>query len=542
MLGAVDGHVAAGVAIGLGSGGVSGDLAGQDLSLHSGLNLAASVGVQDVVVLGHILDGVEIVVSQGVDAVGQTANGSGQSGDSHSALALVVVAGGLHQIGVGHGDGDQFLVGVRIHLGQHALAALAGGGGGVGLSVGGGDGDLVGHLHTVNEQIQTIVVHHVLAQQVVQVVLAHLGGVGGGGGIGVGANGSGLVGPAGAGTAEVVAAILVHLQIALIQLLAQLHDPGAGVDNSAGGGQALDGAGIGLAAGDEVVADLTSLNLDAVGVDLDGVVVGLNSAGLQGVQHQLSQVVAGHGLDDAGLHIDEQVDLVGLLDGGELPVILKVGLELEVTQGLHQHQSGLGSGDRLVTAVGGGADTGSDAVGVAGGYIGFSPCGDIGKGAGALVVGYAVVHQVGHDHGHLITGDQCVGVEVAVLVAGHNTDFLENFDGFLILLGRHIVVGRAGADYHQAHDHDGSQSQAKGPLQVSHSGFLLKFFGPRTCAAFRTISQLTAFRPGTRNRRESCPFLCRPSAEALWSAPWQRSGAALRPVSSREPLFYSGHC
>ena len=78
--------------------------------------------------------------------------------------------------------------------------------------------------------------------------------------------------------------------------------------------------------------------------------------------------------------------------------------------------------------------------------------------------------------GHLVAGDVGVGVELAVLVAGHDTDFLENFDGFHVVFGRHIDVARAGTDYHQAHDHDGSQSQAKSPFQVSHSGFLLKFF------------------------------------------------------------------
>ena len=46
---------------------------------------------------------------------------------------------------------------------------------------------------------------------------------------------------------------------------------------------------------------------------------------------------------------------------------------LEVAQGLHQHQSGLGGGDGLVAAVGGGAHAAGDAVGVAGGHIGLGP-------------------------------------------------------------------------------------------------------------------------------------------------------------------------
>ena len=133
-------------------------------------------------------------------------------------------------------------------------------------------------------------------------------------------------------------------------------------------------------------------------------------------------------------------------------------------------------------------------MGVAGGHIGFSPGRHVGKGSGASVVGHLVVQHVGHDDGHLVAGDVGVGVELAVLVAGHNTDGLENFDGFLILLGRHIGVARAGADYHQAHDHDGSQSQAKSPLQVSHSGFLLKFFRGDFLKIPRIFEVLRTFR------------------------------------------------
>ena len=165
-----------------------------------------------------------------------------------------------------------------------------------------------------------------------------------------------------------------------------------------------------------------------------------------------------------------------MLGGLHQPVIAEIGLILEVAQGLQQHQSGLASSDGVVAAEGLGVVAGDDAVGVTGSHIGLGPGGYVAEGRSALVAGHGVVQQVGHDHGHLITGDVGVGVEVAVLVAGHNTDGLENFDGFLILLGRHIDVARAGADYHQAHDHDGSQSQAKSPFQVSHSGFLLKFF------------------------------------------------------------------
>ena len=313
------------------------------------------------------------------------------------------------------------------------------------------------------------------ADSLVQSLLGDLDSPGLLGGVGILADLAGLIGPDVGGTVEIVAA-LVLFQVAVVQLLAQFHDGALSRAGGGGGLQIADGAGISLVAGDIIVGDLAGLYDHTVGVDLDGVVVSLDHAGLQSVQNQLSQVVAGHGLGNAGVHIFKQLDLASLLDGGELPVVLEVGLILEVAQGLHQHQSGLGGSDGVAAAEGLGVVAGDDAVGVAGGHIGFSPGGHISEGAGALVVGYAVVQQVGHDHGHLVAGDLSVGVEVAVLVAGHDADFLENFDGFLILLGRHIGVARAGADYHQAHDHDGSQSQAKSPFQVSHSGFLLKFF------------------------------------------------------------------
>ena len=66
-----------------------------------------------------------------------------------------------------------------------------------------------------------------------------------------------------------------------------------------------------------------------------------------------------------------------------------------------------------------------------------------------------------------------IGIEVALIVADHDADGLEDFDGFLIVLRSHVRVARAGAHDHQAQDHDGSESQAESPLQVSHWGFLL---------------------------------------------------------------------
>ena len=316
-----------------------------------------------------------------------------------------------------------------------------------------------------------------LGNQGVQVALGHLVSVGSQRSVGISAHLVQVVHPLSTGTAIGVGGVLSTAQVAVVQLLTQLHDVTLG--GNAGGGstpQGVNGAGIGLLAGDILIFHAVG-DSDVAHSDVLARLVGLDHARLQSVQNQLGHVVAGHSLPHAGVHIVEQADLVALGDGGQLPVAVEVAVILEVAQSLHQHQSGLSSGHSLVAAVGGGAGAGGDAVGPAGSHIGLGPGGHVGEGAGASVGGHAVVHQVGHHNRHLITGDQLVRIEVSVLIAHHDADFFQNGNGFHVILGGNIRIGSsAGAHDHQTGDHGGSHAQAENPLQVSHWNSSLHIF------------------------------------------------------------------
>ena len=280
------------------------------------------------------------------------------------------------------------------------------------------------------------------------------------------------------GALEVVAAAGVLLQVAVEQVLAQLHGVAAVV--------ALviaDGGVLAVAAGAVVIGHAAQVDDSAVrGGDAAGGAVGLHHGGLQGVQGDLGHLVAGHGRIAGGVDAVKQLNLGGLLDGGHPPVGAEILGKLEVAQGLHHHQSGLHSGDGVVGAVLGGADAAGDAVGIAGGHIGVGPLRHVGEGdAGAYKVLYLQVQQVGHDHGHLGAGHVLVGVEVAVLIADHHGDGLHDTNGFLVVLGSHVGIARsAGADRHHANQHHGGDSQTESPLQVSHRIFLLLDFWARS--------------------------------------------------------------
>ncbi len=121
------------------------------------------------------------------------------------------------------------------------------------------------------------------------------------------------------------------------------------------------------------------------------------------------------------------------------------------------------------------------------GHIGLSPLGHVGEGAGALVAGHSVVQQVAHHNRHLVTGDLGLGIELAVLIADHDADGLQDLNGFLVLLGSHIGIARgAAAHYHQTRDHGGGEAQAESTLQVSHWNSSLIF---SSCGGFVIFSQ-----------------------------------------------------
>src|SRR5699024_274508 len=151
---------------------------------------------------------------------------------------------------------------------------------------------------------------------------------------------------------KVVAGVVTQLQVAHVQLLAQLHDVAADqVAVVVGAAAVVNGGSIGLVAGDVVVLHVVGDSHITDGAAALG--LGLHGAGLQGVQHQLSHIVTGHGSGHSGVHAHEQVDVVGLLHSGQLPVSAEVRGVLEIAQGLHQHQGGLGSGHGVAATIDG---------------------------------------------------------------------------------------------------------------------------------------------------------------------------------------------
>ena len=134
---------------------------------------------------------------------------------------------------------------------------------------------------------------------------------------------------------------------------------------------------------------------------------------------------------------------------------------------------------------GGGGPAGHDLAGIGSANRAASPAvgaAHVLKGAGAYIIRGGQAQQVGHDDSHLSTADGGVGTEVpGVLVADHDGHGLQNLNGLDVF--RVVNVGEArsaGTDDHHAQEHNGSQSQTEGPLQVSHSDFLLTiFFGLR---------------------------------------------------------------
>ena len=291
----------------------------------------------------------------------------------------------------------------------------------------------------------------------------------------IGADGLGVILPVAGGALKVVGGV-GELQLAVVQLLAQLHDGGVVGGAHGGGAHIADGGGKGLVAGDVDIVHLAAGGDDvAVGVDeVQGVAVRLHHAGLQGVQRHLRHLITGQGGVDGGVHAVEQADLVGLQHGGGLKAGGVVALVLEVAQGAHQHRGGLHGGHGGAGVVHALAAAGHDAVGVAGANPAPRPVVDVVKGADCFVVVIIQVQQLAHDNRHLGAVDGTLRAK-APLVAHHHLDGLQNLDRFDVVGFRDIVIARsrAGTDDHHAKQHDRGQSQAEGPLQVSHSDFLL---------------------------------------------------------------------
>ena len=462
---------------------VSGHLALDGLSQVDGLDLLVGHSDQDIVLIGVAVQVIKVIGGQ--SGILDVHEGLVQNVQLQLLVVLVVVAVNLSHIGVD--DGDDHVVGVIVdeHLGGGTLLddILAG------IIVVVLD-DVVAQIHLLSHAVHDHgevgvavlqVVVDVAAHQIVQVLLLDGGGVNSVSVVSVGADLLVLIGPLHGRTAEVVIRTVGLDQVAVVQILTQLDGVLAVHLGVVDLGVLAVGAGAGiigsLAAGDD---DVTHLHVAAV-------LLGLNQISLQGVQDHLSHVVTGQGLLGASGNTVEQTGGATVLGGLHQPVRAEVGAVLEVAQGLQQHQGSLTGGDSVAAAVGLGVVAAGDAVGVAGSHIGLSPLGHVGEGAGALVAGHSVVQQVAHHNRHLVTGDLGLGIELAVLIADHDADGLQDLNGFLVLLGSHIGIARgAAAHYHQTRDHGGGEAQAESTLQVSHWNSSLIF---SSCGGFVIFSQ-----------------------------------------------------
>ena len=416
-------------------GGDLGHLAGDLAGGSHGLDLRGllAVGKEDHIV--HVIAGSLKLLAVGHRSLGQV-------GDDHIGLLVLIHVVLTHHrgdlAGVGVYDGDDhrtLLTGGDILLGDKdlhhgavagtqqsvvvALGHIALGEGAAGGAVQvDGPGVLVGVSQGLAHGVEQLLAGDLAAQYVVGLV----GGnhdlltlvVPGAGGTGKGIGGDGGV----------------DLQAAVEELLAQLNGILAIVQHLVGHSLGVVGG-----AGDVLVLHIAG-NGDVAHDDGRAVLGGLNHGGLQGVQSQLSHIVAGQSVVGAGVDVLKQVNGRGLLNGGDLPVAAEVGAVLEVAQSLHHHQAGLHGGNGIVGAVGGGAGTAGHAGGIAGGHIGTGPLRHISKGDGSVLeVLHLQTQQIGHHNGHLGAGDLLVGVEVSILIADHHANGLHHGNGLLVVVG-----------------------------------------------------------------------------------------------------------
>ena len=207
--------------------------------------------------------------------------------------------------------------------------------------------------------------------------------------------------------------------------------------------------------------------------------VQLNHVGVQSIVDHLGGIVTGQ--QGVGVQIGQvlvKTVLVGQHVGVDGPVVAhQAGLLGVVAQHAQQHLGGLGGAHgagRIKLVVAAASD---DAVGGAVLNVGLCPMAlDVGKGGGVLDAQHGIHTAVDGDAehlGHLGTGHGAGGVKVAAVFltiddaqGSHGRNGVLVYD--LIRIGEIARVHRAGADTHHAHEHDGGQSQAESPLEVSH--------------------------------------------------------------------------
>ena len=507
------------------------DRLSQDISIGV-IHGVGGVALDDIVVLGHVVVSVHVLklnigVSIGVEGllahVGHLGGGEGDVNNGVD-LAVVVIVVSLHSGGLvaAHIQAVNQLTGVESG-GGHIAVHLVGGAVNLDLAVldslnltgsalhdQGAVGGGIDAVHILAVLIQNL---DLLADQVAVVTLdlgvlalggdaVHVQGVSalavllhvGQHSVAVGDQGQvlvahGLVGVLGHGV------LAVNILGLLLQgVLASIKRSGAtvrllqSVDSILtavvdGAVQSLDG-----------IVNRAVLDLDnphALGAGHDGLGAGvavlaggvvasgvqLNHVGVQSIVDHLGGIVTGqHGV---GVQIGQflvKTVLVGQHVGVDGPVVAhQAGLLGAVAQHAQQHLGGLGGAHgagRIKLVVAAASD---DAVGGAVLNVGLCPGTlDVGKGGGVLDAQHGIHTAVDGDAehlGHLGTGHVAGGVKVAAVFltiddaqGSHGRNLVYD----LIRIGEIARVHRAGANTHHAHEHDGGQSQAESPLEVSH--------------------------------------------------------------------------
>ncbi|MPM75457.1 hypothetical protein SDC9_122450 [bioreactor metagenome] len=214
-------------------------------------------------------------------------------------------------------------------------------------------------------------------------------------------------------------------------------------------------------------------HVDVLAGDADIVALVLHLGGLQGVQRQLAGLLAGHA-GVAGEGSDEVVVQAGdRADGSDLHGPAGAGEALDVTlvaqsaqQHLREGEAGQGAGGtegavRVAVDVAGGlAVRDNRGKGVGHGHVLVRSGRDL-QGSGGL----GADHQRNDDLGGGAAGQSPSGLEVAALIAGDDTELVENRNCFLVLnftlVGEVLVLGGAGANGDQRHGHNQRHYQRK---------------------------------------------------------------------------------
>ena len=507
------------------------DRLSQDISIGV-IHGVGGVALDDIVVLGHVVVSVHVLklnigVNIGVEGllahVGHLGGGEGDVNDGVD-LAVVVVVVSLHSGGLvaAHIQAVNQLTGVESG-GGHIAVHLVGGAVNLDLAVldslnltgsalhdQGAVGGGIDAVHILAVLIQNL---DLLADQVAVVTLdlgvlalggdaIHVQGVSalavllhvGQHSVAVGDQGQvlvahGLVGVLGHGVLAVnilgllLQGVLAAIELATVRGIQSVDSILTAVVD--GAVQSLDG-----------IVNRAVLDLDnphALGAGHDGLGAGvavlaggvvasgvqLNHVGVQSIVDHLGGIVTGQ--QGVGVQIGQvlvKTVLVGQHVGVDGPVVAhQAGLLGVVAQHAQQHLGGLGGAHgagRIKLVVAAASD---DAVGGAVLNVGLCPVAlDVGKGGGVLDAQHGIHTAVDGDAehlGHLGTGHGAGGVKVAAVFltiddaqGSHGRNGVLVYD--LIRIGEIARVHRAGADTHHAHEHDGSQSQAESPLEVSH--------------------------------------------------------------------------